>query len=294
MDVTDAVPRLGWSPTRKELIAATSRQAFEQALADGRVVRLAHGRYGLPGRLDEARSAAVRVNGVMSHLTAALHWEFAVRTPPEQPVITVPRWRSLPKSRRGGVAIRWTNLPETDVADGAPVTSPLRTVLDCAATLPLPEALVVADSALRTPFVTEAQLRAAAKQAPPRFRSRVTRVASYADGRAESALESLVRGIAADVPGLDLRPQVRIAGRHPDLYDERLRLVVECDSFEFHSRRADLLRDCERYNVFALEKLVVVRFGWEHAMNRPAYVRETLTSLVDLLAVPSAQSRRTA
>lgn len=291
MDVVDAVPRLGWSPTRKELIDATSRRAFDRAVAEGRVVRLAHGRYGLPGRLDGARSAAVRVNGVMSHLTAALHWEFSVKTPPERPVVTVPRWRSLPEARRSGVEIRWSNLPDNDIADGVPVTTPLRTVLDCAATLPLPEALVVADSALRTPFVTQAQLRAAAGHAPAKFRSRVARVAAYADGRAESALESLVRGIAADVPGLDLRPQVHVAGRHPDLYDERLRLVVECDSFEFHSRRADLLRDCEPYNVFALEQLVVVRFGWEHAMRRPDYIRQTLTSLVGLLAAGSRPSQ---
>lgn len=284
MEVVDAVPPLGWSPTRKQLINATSRMKFEAALASGEIVRLARGHYGLPGRLGAARRAAVRVNGVPSHLSAAEHWEFAVKSRSSEPVVTVPRWRRLPEHRRRGVDVRWSNLVPDDIAAGGVATSPVRTVLDCAATLSLPEALVVADSALRTPFVTKEALSQGVPRMSPQCRPRVRRVVDLADPRPDSAFESLVRGIAADVPGLRLVPQVELAGRHPDLHDESLGLVVECDSFGHHSARADLVRDCERYNVFGLAGLCVIRFAWEHAMFREDYVRDTLATAVEVLA----------
>ena len=50
------------------------------------------------------------------------------------------------------------------------------------------------------------------------------------------------------VPGLRLEPQVpvRVAGRtiHPDLVDVDLRIVVEADSHEFHTKRDQITRDC--------------------------------------------------
>ena len=59
--------------------------------------------------------------------------------------------------------------------------------------------------------------------------------------------ESVLRAIALDVPGLDLRPQVAVSeagwrGR-PDLVDRERRIVVEAESFEFHGRRAALRHD---------------------------------------------------
>ena len=54
----------------------------------------------------------------------------------------------------------YATLGADEVVDG--VTSPLRTVLDCARRLPFSEALAVADSALRSGLVTEDELRLAA------------------------------------------------------------------------------------------------------------------------------------
>ena len=102
-----------------------------------------------------------------------------------------------------------------------------------------------------------------------------------ADGRAANPFESVTRAIAREVPGLQVTPQALVPGiGHPDLFDERLGIVIECDSFGFHAERVDLLRDCERYNAFALRGLVVIRFSWEHAMFRPEYVRWVLTHAV--------------
>ena len=105
-------------------------------------------------------------------------------------------------------------------------------------------------------------------------------MAREASGLAANPFESVLRAIALDVPGLDLRPQVVIAeggwvGR-PDLVDTERRLVVEAESFEFHGRRAALRRDCERYTALTLLGWTVLRFAWEHVMFEPAYVAECL------------------
>ena len=278
VDFGDLIRRLGWSATWRELTAVGSERQVREAVRSGLVVRIGRGRYGLPGALGPAREAAMRVNGTVSHASAAVHWGMAVRTPPLLPTVTVPRSRKPGPTRRRGVAVHWSDLPPHDVRDG--VTSPVRTVLDCASRLPFEEALVVADSALARHLVSRPELERRAAASPAKVRARVMQVVDLADGRAQSALESLVRACTLGVPRLSLEPQVLVVNVHPDLYDRRLRLAVECDSFEFHSKRADLLSDCERYNDFALGRLMLVRFGWEHAMHRADYVRETLAQAV--------------
>lgn len=278
LDPVEALRRLGWSASRAELIGLSDRKTVDTAIREGRIVRIAHGRYGLPDTLGPAQQAATRVNGVVSHLSAATRLGLAVRQPPTLPTITVPHARRLSAQRRAGVILYTANLRPEEIRDG--VTTPLRTVLDCASRLPFAEALVVADSALHRNLVTPEQLRTAARSAPPQFRTAVTLVASQADGRSQSAFESLIRGYAIGVRGLGLEPQVPVAGFTPDLYDMRLRLAVECDSFEHHAKRKDLVRDCERYNMFTVAGIALVRFAWEHSMHQPGYVRSTLASAV--------------
>jgi very-short-patch-repair endonuclease len=97
---------------------------------------------------------------------------------------------------------------------------------------------------------------------------------------ADDVWAAVLRAIALDVPGLNLRPQVVIEeegfrGR-PDLVDVGNRVVLEAESFEFHGRRIGLRRDCERYNALGLRGWLVLRFSWEHVMHEPAYVAECL------------------
>ncbi|TCJ30243.1 hypothetical protein [Nocardioides jejuensis] len=272
--LVDVIRRLGWSASWAELRSVATERAIRSAVADGVIVRAARGRYVLPDGVGPGQSAALRVNGTVSHLSAALRWGMAVRSPPPLPTVTVPRGRSLGSRRRAGVQVFWADLTADEVELGA--TTPVRTVLDCAARLPEPEALVVADSALRMRLVSRGELERRAVLVPLQVRERVVRVVDLADDRPQSAFESLVRGQALGVPRLSLVPQVLVGSVHPDLWDERLRLAVECDSYEWHAKRADLISDCERYNDFALEDVMLVRFAWEHSMNQPGYVATTL------------------
>ena len=106
---------------------------------------------------------------------------------------------------------------------------------------------------------------------------------TQASGLAANPFESVLRAIALDVPGLDLRPQVPIDDRgfrgRPDLVDEALRLVVEADSHEFHaSTRGQHNRDCARYNALVVRGWTVLRFTWEQVMFDRDSVREVLVS----------------
>lgn len=278
VEPAEAIARLGWTASRQELIELSDRRTVDRALRAGVIVAVSRGRYGLPASLGPAQEAATRANGVVSHLSAASRLGLAVREPPPQPTITVPHGRRLTPSRRLGAQLFCANLTDAEVVDG--VTTPLRTVLDCAARLPFAEALVVADSALARRLVTPPELLSAAAMAPTRFRAKVVQVARHADGRSANAFESLVRGHAIGVPGLLLEPQVPIAGFTPDLLDRRLRMAVECDSFEFHAKRKHLVRDCERYNMFTVGGIALVRFAWEHSMHDPGYIRSTLLAAV--------------
>ena len=110
------------------------------------------------------------------------------------------------------------------------------------------------------------------------------RIAAAASGGAANVFESSLRAITLDVRGLRAVPQVSIRDPHflgrPDLVDERLRIIMEADSFEWHGKRAALRADTQRYNRFAVNGWLVLRFAYEDVMFDPDWVREILTAAV--------------
>jgi hypothetical protein len=252
------------------------------AVADGRVVRLPRHVLSLPG-VERARVAAAAAGGVVSHLSAARHWGWKVQWAPRVPEVTVPRGRRLDRTRSpltaAEVRAHWADLVAEEVVDG--VTSPVRTVIDCARTLDFAAALSVADSALRSGVVTSAELLRTAAASPRTGRGRALRVAREATPLAANPFESVLRAIALDVPRLAVRPQVWVArvGR-ADLVDERLGIVVEADSWEFHGSPEAFRVDVRRYTAFARHGQVVVRLDWDLVMRQPGEVRATLADVV--------------
>lgn len=263
--------------TYRELREVATRTDIEGALRDGALVRVRRGLYALPA-LEDNRRAAVALSGVLGGLSAALHWGWKVKVPPERPEVIVPLKRRVPASRRSGVSIRWANLDPRDVDGG--VLSPLAAALDCVRRLPFDEALTVADSALRA-GVPRTNLLLAANRLPRTGRARAIRVLELGDARADNPFESVLRATLIDLPCVSLEPQqwVGNVGR-ADLVDARQRLVIEADSHEFHSTPDALLRDMERYNGFVGEGYLVLRFGWKHAMFEHDYVRAAVLAAV--------------
>ena len=273
--------RLGGVARWSELRRGTSRRRLRRSLAAGRVVRIARGRYALP-LADEARAAASRLTGYVSHTSAAQHWGWAVKTTPVVPHVTVGKHRTVDPDRRDGVVVHDRDLGDDEVVDG--VTTRVRTVVDCCLDLPFDEALAVFDSSWRGGLKPR-EVQLAALRLPRQSRDRVLAVARAADPRAANPFESVLRAIVTAVPGLEVRPQVVIEDgvftARVDLADERLRIVIEADSFEFHGSRKAMDRDCRRYNALVVRGWLVLRFTWEQVMFEPGLVAATVRALAD-------------
>ncbi|MGG5257684.1 type IV toxin-antitoxin system AbiEi family antitoxin domain-containing protein [Phycicoccus avicenniae] len=282
MDPADVVRRLGGIAGRHEVVDVVGRSALHRAVADGSLVRVARGRYALPVTAP-ARAAAQQLTGTAMLLSAAAHWGWALKAPPELPQVAVPRGRKVPDEARALHDVRWRDVPAHHRVDGW-VTSPVRTVHDCCALLPFDEALCVVDSALRD-HDTDLRGLHDLDDVPGRLRRRVGAVLDAGSELAHGPFESVVRAVALGVPGLHVRPQVAIrdvdgfVGR-VDLADERLRIVIEADSSEFHSGAADFARDCERYSRLSVDGWLVVRVPWRMAMSEPDRLHRLLVRAV--------------
>ncbi len=287
LDPVVALERCGGVSDGTTLRLLCDHWQLRMAVREGRVAHLGRNSYALPGAGD-ALAAAARLHGVASHLCAAMAWGWKVKRPPVEAVVTVPRGRKVDPARRSGVDVRRADLSSDEVAGR--VTARVRTVIDCARTLPFDEALCVADSALREGVVTHAQLMEAAHSSPRSGRSRALRVVRLADGRAANPFESCLRAIAIDVSGLSVQPQLPVPGiGHADLGDRRLRLLLEADSYEFHSERDAFRYDIRRYTAMVRSGWVVIRFCWEDVMTRPDEVYAVLTDVVARLAPGNCQ-----
>jgi hypothetical protein len=132
------------------------------------------------------------------------------------------------------------------------VTSPVRTLVDCAGLL-APDALVcVLDAALHRRLVTPEELEDAVRARSGRAHGLAFATGvRLADGRAESPPESLARLLLQPaLPGLE--PQVellddafRTVARF-DLGDRSVRLAVECDGKAAHAGAAMVAKDRRR------------------------------------------------
>ena len=161
--------------------------------------------------------------------------------------------------------LHWAEAPSLD-----DVTIPTRTVLDCIRTLPLSEALAVADSALRESIVDPDDLFSAAAELRGPYRRRIQQVVALADRRAESVLESALRAILIEAGIEGFEPQVEVRddefSARLDLGHRKLKIGLEADGFEHHGNRRALVRDCRRHVSLSIRGWVVLRFSWEDVM----------------------------
>ena len=279
MDVVTAIERMGGLATRAALIRATSRAEVDKALRTDAVVRVGKGRYALP-TVDSAAALAHAMNGVLCLTSAALRHGWEVKAVPEKPHVLVPRNRNVPKRYSERAVLHSADLAPDDVVEHA--TSRELTLTQCLRLLPYDEALVIADSALRNG--EHATLHRAANLVRGRGQAKATRVAATASDLSANAFESVTRAICNDVPGLRVQPQQVIASPHcwarPDLVDRELRIVVECDSYEWHGGRDAFRKDVRRYTLLVAEGWRLLRFTWEDVMFRPDWVREVVVRTV--------------
>lgn len=247
---------------------------------------------GLPdGKQLLQLAAAVAVRGpgtVASHESAAYLHSIDLLATPTAPALTCPPdlgWKARP-----GVRLYAATLPAEHVTAviGLPVTTPARTVADLARTLSFRAGVVAADSALHRKLVTKAELTAVLA-ACTRWRGvrRAAAVIDFADGRAESPLESIARvafaesglpppelqvwlGGTAD-PGGTVEPVGRV-----DFYWRQYRTVAEVDGAGKYAdperARAQLRRD----SLLRDDGFEVVHFTWQQITQAPEQVAASI------------------
>ncbi len=229
-----------------------------------------------PAADEQLRAAAIGLRATISHEDAALMWGIELATTPDLRHVTVGRNRS--RLRHAQTRVHRADLSPDDriQRDGVWVTVALRTVIDLCRTLPVAEAVVAVDSALRQGQVSVEELTGALRDLPAgRGRDRVARALLLIDPASGSVLETLCRvllhqaGLAPDETQLDVRDSKgRWIGRVDFAWPDEL-LVVETDGFAFHADRESYRTDRRRGNALLLAGWRVLRFSWEDVVERP-------------------------
>jgi very-short-patch-repair endonuclease len=165
-------------------------------------------------------------------------------------------------------------------AHGLPVTSAVQTVLDCCRSLPLVEAVVVCDSALRSHQVTVEELgRSSRELRGLREARRVREVLAVCDPLSGSVLESVlrVRMLLAGLAGFET--QVVLGAARVDFCFREQRLVIEVDGKKWHP---DPAADRRRDNGLVALGWRVLRYTWAEVMHDTAPVlAEIMAALQD-------------
>lgn len=228
-----------------------------------------------------ARAAALhrRMTGGhwFSHTTAAVLWGLDLGEVPSTVHATTLVNPHVRRDRWDGteVQMHWTSRRELAAEVTGllpmPASSLERTAFDCAATIPPGRALAVVDSALRAgadPEVLAGMVDAAAGRRGVR---RARAVVERADGRSDSAGESLVRWMLLEaglpVPDLQLAIETRLGWRWVDLGWTEERVAVEFDGRQkYGSTQQEAVRSVfeekRRQDAIEDEGWTVARVTW--------------------------------
>jgi hypothetical protein len=197
--------------------------------------------------------------------------------------------RTSPSSRSLRTISRHVPLPPaTDVVvvDGLPVTSPSRTVWDCATTMRPLDALVIADAALAVGMDLAELTERAARSGGRRGVARARDVIALADGGSESPWETACRFALLRAGFPPPQTQVEVATRlgtfWADLGWAEWRVVIEYDGRSKYAGGEDeLMREKRRHDAIVEADWRVVR-----ATREDLRVRGSLAARVRRLLPP--------
>jgi very-short-patch-repair endonuclease len=299
MGPVDVQTRRIWSCVRRQSNAIShaqlralglSEDAIRHRVRTGRLHRKARGVYavGNPNltREGERMVAVLRCGegAVLCSLSAAVHYGIRRWEPPHW-YVTVPRHRN---PRPTGFRIIRRDLPprERGQYNDIPITSPLRTMIDCAAELdrrrPV-EAMINAADARDLLSAEDLQLGLEHHEGEPGVPLLRTILDPATFVLTESEAERLFLPLAYRA-GLPRPRSQRMLGEHRvDFYWPELNLVVEVDSLTYHRTHIQQQRDRERDHAHLLAERRWVRFTYHDIAHRPDYVVATLKGLLTRL-----------
>ncbi len=277
--------RLGGVIDRAQLaVLGVERGAVEHRIRVGRLRPLYRGVYAVGhdavsprGRL-VAGLLAAGPGAALSHRTAARLWKLTLFMPQFVEITTTNRSRRS----RNGLILHETQELNVTLRHDLPVTTPIRSLLDLAATRPRDEVERACSEALVLGLTTAEELtrqhgRGAAVLA------RIT-----GDGIAPTRSELERRFLKAVLKARLPRPEVntRIGRHRVDFLWRDRRLVVELDGWRFHGHRLAFERDRVRDVELQLAGYTVVRFTWRQLRDEPTTV---MTSIAGFLSPPASR-----
>jgi|tagenome__1003787_1003787.scaffolds.fasta_scaffold20888141_2 very-short-patch-repair endonuclease len=255
--------------------------AIKHRVARGRLHPVARGVY-VVGRRELSRHGrwmgAVLSCGpeaVLSHGSAAALWEIA---PERRLEVAIPLSR---RCRRPGIVIHRRSELRATTHRGIPVTPPIDTLVDLAATLGPDATEAAINEADKRDLCDPERLREALDQMAPRpgvgalKRILDLRTFTMTDSELERRFLPLAR--RAGLP--DLLTQQIVNGFRVDFFSPELKLVIETDGLRYHRTPAQQARDLIRDQTHSASGLRPLRFSRAQVRYDPAYVEETLAAL---------------
>jgi hypothetical protein len=294
-DIANTFSELIVDTTANWRAAGITARRLQALTLSGDLVRMRQGVYATRGAVawaadDPRRSHALRAlaatrsagsDCVASHQSAArIHSIDLLKSVPESVVtLTRPPTRRTGQPNSTGIVFHTATLPADHLTThwGASVTTPARTVVDLARTLPFIDGVVLTDSALHLRLTTRPELlRVVGSCAQWPGVSVARRSIAFADGRAESPLESCAR-VTFDAAGLE-PPELQVTIRgdgfvyRSDFYWARHRTIVEADGMAKYEDPVRAREQIRRDRLLRDAGYKLVHFTWRELFDTPELV----------------------
>lgn len=278
-----------WSQLRA---AEMSRDAIRSHVDSGWLLRRQRSVYQLgafPGPFGAEMAAllACGPRAVISHWSSTHVFEITRRA---GTVVDVSTLHGIARRRAGIRPHRATSLPACDVVvkHGLRVTTPARTLLDLAASVPRDVLERLTEEVQVLNLASPAEILAVVERGAGRPGVKLLRQVAllldeplFTRSEAERRLLELVRAAKLPTP----RTNVRLGGWEVDAVWDKQRLVVEVDGYRYHRTRAKFERDRRKDAELMLAGYRVLRITWHRLVSQ----RDELIAL--LSAALSAQGR---
>lgn len=301
----DALSKIDVGTAATWRAAGVSGTQLAQLVRAGELAQIRYGTYARASLVTEAATDpalahALQVAGVTARTPAAVasHHSAAqmrglglLEKPPDGTVtLTIAPSARIGSYRRASVIRHAAELPDEHVTKlyGMPATTAARTVIDIARTSPFMEGVVVADSALYERHASRAELRRVlARCARWPGISRARQVVDFANGRAESVLESCARVVFRDqgLPPPEL--QVHITGRdrtmiaRVDFLWRKYGVVAEADGLLKYDSGERAIAERKRDRLLQEAGFDVIHFTWQELFSDPTRVASRIREAFD-------------